>query len=300
MTKTLLPLVAALVAIAAAPAQAATIVSHTVSQDVASVRAYWTAERMRAAVPRERARGGGPVERAKPSGGAATSWSTLRVDWLTAPPELRAHGKVFFTERGTNYVCSGTLVESGDPSATSVVWTAGHCVNDGEGTAPGDFATNWQFVPAYNSGTDYGRWNARSLHTTASYAAPGDEYGQDLGAATMEPGLRTTVGTARAVDTDGPTLAQGTRVKSYGYPAAGKYNGQSMYVCDSYVSRYDTSASPKTYGIPCGMTGGSSGGGWVVGNEVVSVNSYGYGSLKNVMFGPQHGQSAAALLAAAD
>ena len=45
-----------------------------------------------------------------------------------------------------DYVCSGTALLSGNKS---VVWTAGHCVNEG----PGDFATNWEFVPAYKDGT---------------------------------------------------------------------------------------------------------------------------------------------------
>ena len=39
-------------------------------------------------------------------------------------------------------------------------------------------------------------------------------------------------------------------------------------------------------GIGCDMTGGSSGGGWVVGNTVLSVNSYGYTTEPNVMYGP--------------
>jgi hypothetical protein len=57
-----------------------------------------------------------------------------------------AHGKVFFSDGSANYVCSGTALTSGNES---VVWTAGHCVNEG----PGGFYTNWAFVPAYKDGT---------------------------------------------------------------------------------------------------------------------------------------------------
>ena len=53
---------------------------------------------------------------------------------------------MFFTLGGNDYVCSGTALLSGNKS---VVWTAGHCVNEG----PGDFATNWEFVPAYKDGS---------------------------------------------------------------------------------------------------------------------------------------------------
>ena len=286
-------LVAAVLLFGAAPAQAG-VKSHKVNESAESVRAYWTEERMRTAVPAERARAGEPPRaRAKPGG--SSSWSTLKVDWATAPPELRAHGKVYFTEGGTNYVCSGTAVQS---ASESVVWTAGHCLDDGNGNP----ASKWSFVPAYNSGVDYGTWVATSLHTTSAWAQPGgDDFGQDLGAAKVGllngATLQDTVG-ARPLATG--TLALNTRVISYGYPAAGKYNGQSMYACDSYVSRYDSNFTPKTYGIPCGMTGGSSGGGWIAGGSLVSVNSYGYGSLKNVMFGPQHGANATSLLTAAD
>ena len=35
----------------------------------------------------------------------------------------------------------------------------------------------------------------------------------------------------------------------------------------------DTSANPPTMGIDCDMTGGSSGGGWIAGGGVASVNS---------------------------
>ena len=48
-------------------------------------------------------------------------------------------------------------------------------------------------------------------------------------------------------------------------------------------------------GIDCDMTGGSSGGGWIANGSVVSVNSYGYTTLPNVMFGPYQGSVAQSL-----
>jgi hypothetical protein len=48
-------------------------------------------------------------------------------------------------------------------------------------------------------------------------------------------------------------------------------------------------------GIDCDMTGGSSGGGWIAGGSVTSVNSYGYTTLPNVMFGPYQGSVAQSL-----
>ena len=57
----------------------------------------------------------------------------------------------------------------------------------------------------------------------------------------------------------------------------------------------DNSANPPTMGIGCDMTGGSSGGGWVVGNDVLSVNSYGYSNAaqRDVRPLPGHGRAAA-------
>jgi len=87
-----------------------------------------------------------------------------------------------------------------------------------------------------------------------------------------------------------------TRFKSYGYPAAGKFNGQRMYMCDSTVVRRDGSSSTAPMGIGCDMTGGSSGGGWInSGGLLASVNSYIYYSLKNVMHGPYQGTVAESL-----
>ena len=48
-------------------------------------------------------------------------------------------------------------------------------------------------------------------------------------------------------------------------------------------------ANPPTLGIGCDMTGGSSGGGWIVGSNVVTVNSYGYDDQPDVMYGPYQG-----------
>jgi hypothetical protein len=297
MLRSLLIAAAALLA-AAAPATAR-IDSHQVRKSPAEVRGYWTAERMRDAIPMERARAGDP-RAAKGKPGSTSSWATLKVSW-PASSALDAHGKVFFTDGAYNYVCSGTLVDS---TSGSVVWTAGHCVNEG----PGAYFTNWTFVPAYNRNgvrEPYGRWAARSLHTTTEWRTQANAYGRDLGAAKVEvkdSTLEGAVGTARTLGTNPSTVTASNPIDSYGYPAAGKYSGQDMYLCDSYISRRDGSTSPATYGIPCGMTGGSSGGGWidVDDGKLVSVNSYGYQSLKNTMFGPVQDATAGSLLTAAN
>ena len=61
--------------------------------------------------------------------------------------------------------------------------------------------------------------------------------------------------------------------------------------------RQHRSASPPTIAIGCDMTGGSSGGGWIVNMKdglgtLVSVNSYGYFSQPDAMYGPYQGNAA--------
>src|ERR687894_1207727 len=123
---------------------------------------------MRGAIPVDRTnRAGAPREKAKPgAGGTSSTTSSTSVEVTVAPGSaLTAHGKVFFTDSGVNYVCSGTAL------AGDVVWTAGHCVNEG----PGAFYTNFLFVPAYRDGAaPHGRFAAPTLLTTSGWQTRGE------------------------------------------------------------------------------------------------------------------------------
>ena len=277
MHRRLLLVLTALVALLATSASASAAPFHRNDEDPREVRRYWTPERMKQAIPMDRMnRAGGPQAYAKASGGGGSATST---EVAIAPGSVQtALGKVFFSDGVSNYVCSGTALTG------NVVWTAGHCVNEG----PGDFYTNFLFVPAYRDGAaPYGKFPAPRLDTTDRWQTLG-QFGVDVGAAipeTNEFGQEL-----EAVVNERPILfneARNQRYRAYGYPAAGKFNGQRLRVCDTAWSRNDTSTDPDTMGVPCDMTGGSSGGGWLTSTDgVASVNSYGYQSLKNVMFGP--------------
>ena len=266
--------------------------SKKVGQSRDEVVEYWTASRMRDAKPVEKRR----IDFAK--GGGKSSSGTARE----VPPPYETfptstNGKVFFTDNGVNYVCSGTALASANES---VVWTAGHCVNEG----PGDYFTNWMFVPAYRDGLQpLGKWTARELLTTPGWQQGGD-FSFDLGAAKVSPDASGTTLTRALTGGRVPAFnyTRSQRYNAYGYPAASPFNGQRLWMCDSTVTRTDTSANPATMGIACNMTGGSSGGGWLVpadGNRLYSVNSYGYSSIRNTMFGPYQGAVAQDLYTAA-
>lgn len=270
----------------AAPAHAQVLQQRT---DAArgTVADHWTAERMRAATPAERTIAGGAPEPAR-----AAPWTSEEVTTPYTQAPTSTHGKVFFTLGGSDYVCSGTALLSANKS---VVWTAGHCVNEG----PGDFATNWAFVPAYKDGaTPLGIYAASNLFTSAAWGNGGD-FSYDVGAAVVSPvdgtALTDRVG-GRGIAFNGP---RSQTYVSYGYPAAPPFTGERLWTCTSPLQTSDTDASPPTLGIGCDMTGGSSGGGWIAGGDVVSVNSYGYSNQPNVMYGPYLDNVAQAVYTAA-
>ena len=118
--------------------------------------------------------------RERPQARRALPWTSQEVTTPYTQQPTSTHGKVFFTLGGVDYVCSGTALLSGNKS---VVWTAGHCVNEG----PGDFATNWEFVPAYKDGSaPLGVYVAEDLYTTTAWGQRGD-FSYDLGAAVVGP-----------------------------------------------------------------------------------------------------------------
>jgi V8-like Glu-specific endopeptidase len=267
----------------ASSAQAAALPSKKVGQLRADVQSYWTPARMRSATPADQ------VLR----GNATTSTRTFKAAFPfssheAAQPYPAMQGKVFFTMAGVDYVCSGTALTSAN---RSTVWTAGHCVNDGAGT----FHTNWAFVPGYRNGSaPYGTWPARGLWTTSGWNGSGD-FSYDEGAAVV-----ATNGGQSLTDVVGGrgiafNYSRSQSFVDYGYPAAPPFDGSKLWVCEAAHATDDTSASPATMGIGCDMTGGSSGGGWTVGNSVYSVNSYGYSNQPNVMYGPYMGTVAQGL-----
>ncbi|MDQ0679587.1 hypothetical protein QFZ30_002969 [Arthrobacter pascens] len=260
--------------------------------DTSGAADYWTTERMRAAIP-------GDVLAAKAlkrgnssSAGTVEKGSNTKVTATNGKPTIAKDenpvkhiGKVFFTLAGGNYVCSGNAVKSGNKSTVS---TAGHCLNEG----PGAFATNFVFVPAYlNGAAPYGKWTARALYAPTEWSAKGDmQY--DTGFAVMNQFngkyLSDVVG-ASAVQFN---AARGLTYKSYGYPAAPPFNGESLKSCTGKASNDRNNPRLNTQGISCDMTGGSSGGPWFIGSGSDgvqnSINSYGY-SGSRMMYGPYWG-----------
>ncbi|ELT44458.1 trypsin-like serine peptidase [Arthrobacter nitrophenolicus] len=252
---------------------------------------YWTADKMKAAIPGDVLAGKAlergnrsavPVEKGK---GSQVSPTRGKQTIAASEAPVKHIGKVFFTLGGANYVCSGNAVSSVNESTVA---TAGHCLNEG----PGAFATNFIFVPAYENGAaPYGKWTARKYFAPTQWSANGD-MAYDTGFAVMNQ-----LGGKNLTDVVGGSgvafnQARGLTYKSFGYPAARPFNGETLKSCTGTASNDANNPQFGTQGIPCDMTGGSSGGPWFIGTSSSgvqnSINSYGY-SGSNVMYGPYWG-----------
>jgi V8-like Glu-specific endopeptidase len=209
----------------------------------------------------------------------------------------RTIGKVFFTMSGVDATCSASAVNS--PNKRLIV-TAGHCVSNGKGK----YHENWMFVPAYNPNNSnpkdrepYGRWPACQKYVTTAFHT-----------ASL---LAKDLGMVKACDTNGKKLHDVVGYLGYkanislnqtwyafGYPAASPFDGNKLAYCKSAYGT--THSTHKTIGIGCNMTGGSSGGPWIVSysagktgavNYINGLNSHTKTSEPNSMYSPYFGQN---------
>jgi len=295
-----------IVPVLAAPAGA---VSNSAAAQAKAAIAYWTPARIAAAKPRDLAPVGLPIPKAgKPGGGGGGG--VTGASWTGTGPVFDKTGKVFFHMAGGDWQCSGSIV-SDNRAGYSTVLTAGHCGID---ETTGEFATNWIFMPNWDAkpasfsgactDTLYGCWTTAGgggLYVDNDFATAGSFNDQavthDWTFAVVRPGglngttiLDNLLGSypiAFGNTNSGETLG------AFGYPAAGKYHGNDLTYCSGPIFT-DGSTSDLTWGMVCGMTGGSSGGPWFDNYNassqtnwtLASLNSYGYSGVKN-MYGPK-------------
>jgi V8-like Glu-specific endopeptidase len=208
-------------------------------------------------------------------------------------------GKVFVdTGRGLSEYCSGTVVASNNKS---LVLTAGHCVysEPGEGRRHW-LKRKWVFVPGYHNGkAPYGRWVATRLFTTNQWKRSGD-FAYDLGAAIVRPIRGRYLDDVVGSQGIWFNLSRNEGYLSGGYPAGRPFSGRRLWVCRAPYGGIDRSVAPAATGIGCDMTGGSSGGGWLIGVNrsspgigwIFGLNSYSLEGIDDVMFSPYFGDVA--------
>ena len=284
-------LVALVLPVAAAPALARD--SATAQRD--RIVAYWTPARIANAKSRDfvkTAPGKFQPQKGKAPSGGGTTGSVIGASWTKGGQVLKTTGKVVFHMNSGDYICTGTVVTD-SASGRSIVVTAAHCAWDG---TDGGFATNWMFIPEFDSAptytcsaTKWGCWTASALVVNKGFTTAGGFNDQAVQydwsfAVITAPGtknadLAATVGSF-ALSTTAPNV--GDKVEAFGYPAAGRYHGSDLIYCADQLFT-DAQVGNKTFGIDCNMTGGSSGGPWLfpftestgVGT-IRAVTSYGY------------------------
>jgi V8-like Glu-specific endopeptidase len=205
-------------------------------------------------------------------------------------PPVSTIGKLFFTNDGGNYVCSADVIY------TNTLDTAGHCVANTDGTHQWDSSA--LFCPSYNAGVNaqVGCWAANYFVAWNQWITDGS-FEWDFG------GINTqTCGTVWCTSVANRTGYLGVawnqnedqNFTAFGYPQAAPFDGNYLVVCASEFG-YETSEGNNDGGansiaIGCDMTGGSSGGPWLIGfgggNWVNGHNDWKWNSLPLAMNSP--------------
>jgi V8-like Glu-specific endopeptidase len=252
------------------------LAAHPVPQDPASVRHYWTAERMREAEPLDAPAGAG--DEPSPLASAAAQPPDKETDPAndTTYPK-RIHGRLFVTFAPDDASCSATVVRS---FTRNLILTAGHCVVSPTAAGP-QWATNVAFVPGYrNNARPFGTYPATKLRAPGIWAFEGD-ISFDIGAINLAAApsgqIQDALGARGITFNRLGSDFKGKRFKIFGYPAdpPAFYDGQRLILCDSPFQGFEKFTGALKAG-PCHQQGGSSGGGWVFGKGLLaSVVSHG-------------------------
>lgn len=253
------------VVVPATPAHADAIVQHL--GRLAAVRAYWTKARMLAAVPVD-----SPSTTTARTSARTTGLTSNTVQATTAVYTPKTVGKLFFSDGGSDYVCSASAIAT---KSRNQVLTAGHCAHTGpnpEGgllglgllAGPPRYYSNWVYVPRYNNGrAPLGKWVV-----THAYVANGwiqdESFQQDQAVLTVarRNGRRLVdVTGGNRVALGAGTTHQGVRI--WGWPAASPYDGETAWRCDG-PTRASSVSAPGDSSMTCGLNGGASGGPWIL------------------------------------
>jgi hypothetical protein len=253
----------------------------TTQAEQQAVLAYWTPERMAHTVPMDL-----PLLEGKNDAGTPAvpnvagrhivqpvpvtnkPPSPTSLDHTRAFPEMGApwpgggnvaatSGRLFFDIPGTGpSSCSANAVAS---TNRSTVMTAGHCL-----TLNGQWFEKVIFVPGYRSGhAPYGVWTAKQTATTPQWAE-GNDMQHDVGTLIVNPleGQQLTDvvgGSGLEFNRDISNPEHYGRAYAFGYPINFD-DGQTL----TYCSADAVLAGGTQPGMFCGMTGGASGGPWLM------------------------------------
>lgn len=244
-----------------APVAGVAIIEHQVEFSPVAELRHWTVASMRAAADADEQLNDASDFTQESTdinkGKAAQQDGTAPSDSSLSYP-LSTVGKVFFTNGGQDYVCSGTAIVS---SNHNTVDTAGHCLY-----GHGNWVQNLIFCPLYDNGnTPYDCWGARALDVPADWIrgelnALHRDFGMAVVAPNSQGNLTDVVGGA------GWAYNQPAKQSfyAYGYPAGYPFDGQTRRSCEGATGKAWPLGAGTVVSIPCDMTGGSSGGPWFI------------------------------------
>jgi V8-like Glu-specific endopeptidase len=239
----------------AAPAPTTTGATADTAAGLAAVQKYWTADRMRTALPATppadaavRSGANGPT--GKPSAVPPTGGITAAVNASATV------GRVFFFDPtvSRNRSCSASALNS---VSKQLVITAGHCVHGGAGSR--GWMQNWVFVPLYNNGAaPFGTFAAKQFRTFSAWINASD-LNFDIAMVTTW----TNGSGQRVVDAVGGNglawnFPKVLFLTILAYPADPPFDGTWQQFCQGTTSDWGSRIA-----LQCGFTGGSSGGPWL-------------------------------------
>lgn len=248
------------------------------------IRDYWTADRLKSAVPAPAPKAGVSTPRAESTAPAKNLSAPVpaKAGGLNQVAFTHAEGKVFFRDPvdGRNYTCSAGTVNS---TKKRLVMTAGHCVHGGSG---GQWMENWVFYPGYQFGAGpAGAFPAWQLWTKNAWINDSN-FSYDYAIAITQ----TNSAGAKVVNRvggNGLTVNPGRPfVTAIAYPGNFQ-NGEQQAFCQDTLSRRSIFNADQQ--LDCDMRFGASGGPWlrdysdsstlgyIVSNQSYSLNSDGSG-----------------------
>ena len=209
-------------------------------------------------------------------------------------------GVLTFWQYSNKYLCSAASI------GNNAIWTAGHCIHAGDGSEDG-MSKDVRFYPAYKVDdkgivfAPYGEWKAYAVLTHKEWEKNGD-LRYDIGGAVLELNnegkkISEVVGSLGF----SANLDNNRHWFNIGYPAAPPFDGTRQQICAAPFAFNDTNMNkPYPVGIGCDMTGGSSGGPWIINfsgevgaaNYLNGNNSYRYSEGPEEMFSPYFGDAA--------
>jgi hypothetical protein len=259
------------------------------------VSGFWTPARIQAAEPLELARPHFGPASASASVDEPVFGSNFELVSDPTAPQFRIHGAFFVSGFFGDGLCSGTSVESPNES---VVITAAHCL-DGIGRR-----SRSAFIPAYRYGQrPFGVFPVRWVGTTKQWRGVFRTANFDVGALVLGRNQR---GETLFDAVGGAEMAWNLKARQifnvHGYPGEEPFDGETQRLCREVpFLGHDPTAfafpGPLNLANDCDVTGGASGGGWMIrgGTTLNSLTSYGHFDSESPVFGPYFGKEAARL-----